>query len=75
MIDNLPIFIFQKSQNTAFVFRDTPTLLGIAIVVARISIINFDYSKLNRVILAPLPMFYIRIVGLPEGYSWRLGCR
>jgi len=35
---------------------------------------NLDYRNLNRIVPSPLPVFYIRIVGLVEGY-WGLGGR
>ena len=70
--DNLSVFILKKSQDAAFMFFDAPSVLGIAIGIAGISIINLDYSKLNRIILLPIPVFYVWIVGLFEGYLWVL---
>src|ERR1700679_1108750 len=72
MIDNLAVFIFKESENTTFRFFNACGVLGIAIGIARVSIIDFDNSKVNRIIFSPLPVFYIWIVGLFEGYLYRL---
>lgn len=79
MINNLAIFVFKESQDTTFLSFGTPVILQVgitlAVTVSRISIVKFDYRKLSFVILSPLPVLYLWIVSLFEGYSWGFGDR
>jgi len=71
--NNITVFIFKESQNTSFFLCDTLRLIviGFAIAVIGISIMNLDYRNLNHIIPSPFPVFDIQIVRLVEGY-WSL---
>lgn len=73
-VDNLAVFVFKESQNTAFIFF-VLKVIGITIEIAGVSILDSNYSKLNCIVLLPLPVFYIGIVRLIEGNLWGIESR